>query len=124
MDIGIDLGTTFSVIAVNGEIELAPGYTGADYLSEIDVTILPSATGNLTIPSVMWWHPDEPDRYVFGDEATQIGSVTSAAVSHRDDLPVALAYLRAGFVDPGTEVRVEVEGVAVPATVFWHRPID
>ena len=72
MDIGIDLGTTFSVIAVKGKIDLAPGYTGADYLEEINVTILPSSTGNLTIPSVMWWHPDEPVRYVFGDEAKQM----------------------------------------------------
>ena len=61
MDIGIDLGTTFSVIAVKGDVS-GPGYTGSEYLPETDVTILPSSTGNLTIPSVMWWHPDEPDR--------------------------------------------------------------
>jgi actin-like ATPase involved in cell morphogenesis len=72
MDIGIDLGTTFSVIAVKGNIVLAPGYTGSEYLPEIDVTILPSSTGNLTIPSVLWWHPDDPDQYVFGDEAKQM----------------------------------------------------
>ena len=79
MDIGIDLGTTFSVIAVKGRIELAPGYSGAEYLEEIDVTILPSPTGNPTIPSVMWWEPDPNDptkkekgRYIFGDEAKQM----------------------------------------------------
>lgn len=72
MDIGIDLGTTFSVIAVKGNIALAPGYQGAEYLEDVDVTILPSPTGNLTIPSVMWWHPDAPDEYLFGDEAKQM----------------------------------------------------
>lgn len=72
MDIGIDLGTTFSVIAVKGKVELAPGYSGSEYLEDIDATILPSETGNLTIPSVMWWHPDEPDHYVFGDGAKQM----------------------------------------------------
>ncbi len=72
MDIGIDLGTTFSAIAVKGKIELAPGFSGSEYLEQMDVTILPTETGNLTIPSVFWWHPDEPDRYLFGDEAKQM----------------------------------------------------
>ncbi|MGO8757440.1 MAG: Hsp70 family protein [Terracidiphilus sp.] len=80
MDIGIDLGTTFSVIAVKGQVDLAPGYSGAEYLQEIDVTLLPSANGNLTFPSAFWWHPDEPERYVFGDEAKQMAEEGKAPI--------------------------------------------
>lgn len=80
MDLGIDLGTTFSVLAVKGQVDLAPGYSGAEYLPEIDVTILPSANGNLTFPSVFWWHPDDPDRYVFGDEAKQMAEEGKAPI--------------------------------------------
>jgi hypothetical protein len=38
--IGIDLGTTFSVIAVDGRIALAPDYPGGPgvYLDDCDVT--------------------------------------------------------------------------------------
>ncbi|MCY2924775.1 MAG: Hsp70 family protein, partial [Planctomycetota bacterium] len=71
-DIGIDLGTTCGVIAVKGKVETAPGYPSGEYLEEMDVTILPSVNGNLTFPSVLWWHPDDPERYVFGDEAKQM----------------------------------------------------
>lgn len=72
MDIGIDLGTTFSVIAVKGRVETAPGYPVSEYLEDVDVTILPAPNGNPTFPSVLWWHPDEPDHYVFGDDAKQM----------------------------------------------------
>lgn len=80
MDIGIDLGTTFSVIAVKGKVETAPGYPPAEYLEQMDVSILPSANGNFTFPSVFWWHPDAPDRYIFGDEAKQMAEEGKAPI--------------------------------------------
>ena len=82
MNIGIDFGTSFSCIAVKGQVELAPGYGGGYYLENLDVTILPSATGNDMIPSAMWWHPDEPDRYVFGDEAKQMAEEGKSPILH------------------------------------------
>ena len=69
MDIGIDLGTTFSVIAVNGKVELADDYPPGIYLEECDVTIIPSAYGEATFPSVVMQDPDTPDEYLFGSDA-------------------------------------------------------
>jgi len=59
MDIGIDLGTTFSVMAVKGRMEMAPGYPPGEYLGDkgMDVTILPDLVGNHLFPSVFWWEP-------------------------------------------------------------------
>jgi molecular chaperone DnaK len=78
MDIGIDLGPAFSVMAVKGPERTAPGYPPGKYLGDdgLDVTILPDLAGNYTIPSVFWWEPD-PSRprehskgtYAFGWEA-------------------------------------------------------
>ena len=61
MDIGIDLGTTFSVIAVNGRVELVKDYPPGTYLEECDVTIIPTPYGEATFPSVMLQNPDNPD---------------------------------------------------------------
>ena len=52
MDIGIDLGTTFSVLAVNGNVKLAPGYPVPVYLEECDVTVIPTPYGEQSFPSV------------------------------------------------------------------------
>jgi molecular chaperone DnaK (HSP70) len=72
MDIGIDLGTTFSVIAVKGNIQLTPNYRDSSrYLPECDVTIIPTPEGNPTYPSVLWWDPSEPDKFVVGVDAKQ-----------------------------------------------------
>ncbi|QDT50317.1 Aminomethyltransferase [Symmachiella dynata] len=49
-----------------------------------------------------------------------IGEITSAALSYRNDLPVALAYLRRNHVQPGGTVLVEQSDEPIPATVFWH----
>jgi actin-like ATPase involved in cell morphogenesis len=70
MDIGIDLGTTFSVVAVKGKIELKSNYTGT-YLQECDVTIISTPEGDPTYPSVLWWDPAEPDKFVVGTDAKQ-----------------------------------------------------
>jgi molecular chaperone DnaK (HSP70) len=71
MDIGIDLGTTFSVIAVRGKVNLAADYPPPTYLPECDVTIIPTPQGDYTFPSVLWWDPAEPDTYLVGSEAKQ-----------------------------------------------------
>lgn len=58
VDIGIDLGTTFSVLAVKGRWEESPSdYPKGLYLDECDVTILRSPTGEATFPSVLWSDP-------------------------------------------------------------------
>ena len=59
MDVGIDLGTTFSVIAVDGKVELSPNYPGGQglYLEDCQVTVVPSPQGEITFPSVMMPDP-------------------------------------------------------------------
>ncbi|HUW55165.1 MAG TPA: Hsp70 family protein [Planctomycetota bacterium] len=69
MDIGIDLGTTFSVIAVNGNVRLADGYPEGIYLENCDVTVIPTPEGEQTFPSAAWEDPENPGRYVVGYEA-------------------------------------------------------
>ena len=61
MDIGIDLGTTFSVLAVKGKVDMVDGYPEGRYLDQFDVTIIPSPDGDVSFPSVVWIDPDDPD---------------------------------------------------------------
>ena len=71
MDIGIDLGTTFSVIAVKGKQSLREDYPGGkgQYIEECDVTIIPSHLAELTIPSVFWQDRDDEQVVLVGTEA-------------------------------------------------------
>jgi molecular chaperone DnaK (HSP70) len=69
MIIGIDLGTTFSVLAVRGRVGLAEGYPPPSYLAELDITIIPDPYGNDVIPSAVWEDPDNPGTLVVGAEA-------------------------------------------------------
>src|SRR5688572_24362788 len=71
MDIGIDLGTTFSVIAVSGKVELAPGYPAPIYLEACDVTIIPTREGEPTFASVAMEDPVRPGEWLFAAEAIQ-----------------------------------------------------
>jgi len=71
VDIGIDLGTTFSVIAVNGQMSLADGYPPPIYLDDCDVTIIPTPYGEPTFPSVLIDDPGEPGGFLFGSDALQ-----------------------------------------------------
>ncbi len=71
MDIGIDLGTTFSVIAVNGKVELTPEYPPGIYLEECDVTIIPTPYGEPTFPSVVIDDPDQPGHQLCAADALQ-----------------------------------------------------
>ncbi|MBI4602181.1 MAG: Hsp70 family protein [Planctomycetes bacterium] len=69
-DIGIDLGTTFSVIAIKGRVDL-PGGWGGTYIEECDVTIILSPLGEATFPSVYWEEPGDPGKYIVGSDAKQ-----------------------------------------------------
>ncbi len=69
MIIGIDLGTTFSVLAVKGRVALADGYPPPTYLDALDVTIIPDPYGNDVIPSAVWEDPDDPGTLIVGTEA-------------------------------------------------------
>jgi len=61
----------------------------------------------------------EPGSPVFtSDGQKEIGTVTSSSVSYRDEKPVALAYLRSKFVQPGTQVAVKRSDERVDAVVF------
>jgi len=71
MNIGIDLGTTFSVIAVKGQVSLRDGYPPPDYLPECDITIIPTPDGDRTFPSVFWVDPENPNNILIGTEAKQ-----------------------------------------------------
>ncbi|HEV7405320.1 MAG TPA: Hsp70 family protein [Chthoniobacteraceae bacterium] len=68
-DLGIDLGTTFSVLAVQGRVTLVAGWPAAIYLEDCDVTIIPSPEGEETFPSVVMEDPDEPGALLFGRTA-------------------------------------------------------
>ena len=71
MEIGIDLGTTFSVLAVNGRVELQADYGEGQYLEEIDVTLIPGPDGELSFPTVVMRDPDNPSAFLFGHDALQ-----------------------------------------------------
>lgn len=66
MIIGIDLGTTFSVIAVSGQIQMTPGYPEPCYLDQCDVSIIPDQFGNYIIPSALWEDPNELGTLIIG----------------------------------------------------------
>jgi len=71
MDIGIDLGTTYSIIAVNGQVRLADDYPPGHYLADCDVTIIPTPEGELLFPSAVWQEPNNPGEFLIGLEALQ-----------------------------------------------------
>lgn len=71
MIIAIDLGTTFSVVAVAGRVKLSHGYPEAYYLDRFDVSIIPDPFGSYTIPSSVWEDPDRPGELIVGLQAKQ-----------------------------------------------------
>ena len=71
MNIGIDLGTTYSVIAIKGQVELHDGYPPAEHLPECNVTIIPTPNGDHTFPSAFWVDPNDPNHIVVGTDAKQ-----------------------------------------------------
>lgn len=73
MIIGIDLGTTYSVIAVHGRHELTDGYPAPRYIESCDVTVVPDSYGNLLIPSVLWRDPENGE-IVVGADAKMMAS--------------------------------------------------
>jgi molecular chaperone DnaK (HSP70) len=69
MDIGIDLGTTHSVLSVKGNVDLVAGYPEGEYIEKCGVTIIPSPEGDATFPSVLAADPDVPGGFLFGYDA-------------------------------------------------------
>jgi glycine cleavage system T protein len=59
--------------------------------------------------------PSHSDRVI--SEGKEIGVVTSALKSQNVDEVIALALLKYGFLDPGTSVEVETQGMSLPAVV-------
>lgn len=80
MDIGIDLGTTFSVLAVPGRQCLVDGYPDPIYLDEVDVTIIPTPYGSETFPSVAVEEPSQRGQWLFGAEALQQAELGNAPI--------------------------------------------
>ena len=79
-DLGIDLGTTFSVLAVHGRADLAPDYPPGIYLEDCDATIIPSPEGEETFPSVVMEDPDSPGTLLYGRTALQRAEESGAPV--------------------------------------------
>lgn len=71
MIIGIDLGTTFSVIAVSGRVKVVDGYPEPQYIEKGDVSIVPDPFGNFIIPSAVWEDPDQPGQLIVGVQAKE-----------------------------------------------------
>jgi len=92
MDIGIDLGTTYSVIALNGNVRLAEDYPEGIYLKECDVTIVPTPDGEQTFPSALWEDADDPGRYIVGADALRRAD--------EGDAPVLFSKRRMGTSEP------------------------
>jgi hypothetical protein len=69
--IGIDLGTTFSVIAVAGKVSLVDGYPAEGRYLDCDVTIIPTPHYEYTIPSVVLERPSAPGTFIVGMESKQ-----------------------------------------------------
>lgn len=78
-DIGIDLGTTFSVLSVKGRIPTRGNQFPAKYLEACDVSILPTPYGDHTFPSVFWCNASGGDAR-FGAGAKQLASEGEAPI--------------------------------------------
>lgn len=61
---------------------------------------------------------------VFLPDGTPAGQVSSGAYGYTVGKPLAIAYLKAGLVAPGDEVRVAILGGSVPARVLERPPFD
>ena len=56
------------------------------------------------------------DYLVYSGE-TEVGVITSGALSPTLGYPIAMAYVEPGLTDPGTQLSIDVRGTRIPATV-------
>jgi actin-like ATPase involved in cell morphogenesis len=80
MDIGIDLGTTFSVISIIGRVELQADYGQGRYLEECGATLIPSPFGEPTFPSVVIEDPQNRGQLLFGTAALEAADAENAPI--------------------------------------------
>src|SRR5262249_58336719 len=87
-------------------------YAGQESIARIDARgQVNNLLGGLRLPAGVL---PPPDSRILGAEKA-MGRVTSAVQSPALDAPVAMAYMRREWTEPGRTVEVEVEGERVPA---------
>jgi aminomethyltransferase len=55
--------------------------------------------------------------YLVYSDDTEVGAITSGALSPTLGYPIAMSYVEAELTEPGTELSVDVRGTRIPATV-------
>jgi actin-like ATPase involved in cell morphogenesis len=98
MDIGIDLGTTFSTIGVVGRVALNPEYGEGIYIEECDVTIIPGPYNEQTFPSVAIEDPENPGQLLFGRDALNAVDVEYAPIMFSKRKMGTNEILRTGII--------------------------
>src|SRR5690349_10406952 len=98
MNIGIDLGTTFSTICVTGKVDLNPDYGEDIYINDCDITVIPSPFGEQTFPSVAIEDPENPGQLLFGQEAVGVTDAEHAPIMFSKRLMGTNEILQTGSI--------------------------
>ncbi|WIE53880.1 glycine cleavage system aminomethyltransferase GcvT [Curtobacterium sp. MCBD17_003] len=147
LDAGADRGVVPAGLAARDTLRLEAGMPL--YGHELDTTVRPAQAGlgrvvamdtefvgragvtpatdaPLLVGLVMEGRRAARAGYPVLDGGQTVGTVTSGALSPTLGHPVAMAYVDPAVATPGTVLRVDVRGTAVPATVselpFYRRP--